>query len=379
MNLDWSAVLPVLGVALVLLVAAMVWLKGRKPKAPPAVSDEPVSKAPATLETPKTYVPDIELAPPPPPVKVKPVPVSSGSILADRLTRTRGGILGKIGKLFGKSSGETILDSEWEQLEEALLAGDVGIQTVGKLLEAIKLRLKTDSSQDLRKMLREEGESLMAGMNHGSPTGVLPKPYVISVVGVNGAGKTTTIGKLAQRFTNEGKTVLLGAGDTFRAAAIGQLKVWSDRTGAQFVTGREGADPGAVAFDAVQAGVSRGVDVVLLDTAGRLHTKAPLMEELKKIHRVIKKVMPEAPHEIWLVLDGTAGQNSIAQAKEFQKTLDLTGVVVTKLDGTAKGGAILSVAAELKLPIRFIGVGEAAEDLIPFQARPFLEAILGGS
>ena len=227
-------------------------------------------------------------------------------------------------------------------------------------------------------MIQEESEGLFSGLQHSLlPTESWPKPYVISIVGVNGAGKTTTIGKLAHRFTSGGKTVLIGACDTFRAAAISQLKVWADRAGTQFVTGREGADPGAVAFDSVTAGKARNLDVVLLDTAGRLHTKTNLMDELKKVDRVIKKVIPEAPHETWLVLDGTTGQNALQQAREFQKILALTGVVITKLDGTAKGGAILAVASELKLPIKFIGIGEAIEDLIPFEPRPFIQAILG--
>jgi fused signal recognition particle receptor len=196
-------------------------------------------------------------------------------------------------------------------------------------------------------------------------------------VGVNGVGKTTTVGKLSAYFSGQGRTVLLGAVDTFRAGAIAQLKVWAERTGSQFVTGREQADPGAVAFDAVTAGKSRGVDVVLLDTAGRLHTKDNLMEELKKIHRVVKKVIPDAPHERWLVLDGTAGQNSVRQAQEFHEALGLTGIIVTKLDGTAKGGVVFSIASDLKLPIRFIGVGEAQEDLISFAPKPYVEALLG--
>ncbi len=372
MNIDLLAELPLRQIALALLavslvVAGFLWFKRRKPTDLPAASVED-QDTPKSLNAPESLLPLASV-----PVK----PIAKGPLLSDRLTRTRGGILGKIGQLFGKSSSEKILDSEWEQLEEALLAGDVGIQTVGKLLVNLRGRLQENSAPDLRRLLLEESEALVAGLDHGFSAVGHSKPYVISVVGVNGAGKTTTVGKLAQRFATEGKTVLVGAADTFRAAAIGQLKVWADRAGAQFITGREGADPGAVAFDSVTAAVARGIDIVLLDTAGRLHTKANLMEELKKIDRVIKKVIPEAPHETWLVLDGTAGQNSISQAKEFQKTLGLTGVVVTKLDGTAKGGAILSVASELGLPIRFIGVGEAAEDLIPFQARPFLEAILG--
>ena len=300
--------------------------------------------------------------------------------LSAKLTRTRSSLLGKLTSFFGKNAA-AIPQEEWEALEEVLLAGDVGVSTTQKLLQALQSRAKNGSSgRDLKDLIQEESEALLHGLSHGEPNlSEVPSPYVISIVGVNGAGKTTTIGKMAQRFHQAQKRVLLGACDTFRAAAIGQLKVWAERANAQFVTGREGADPGAVAFDSVTAAKARGIDIVLLDTAGRLHTKTNLMEELKKIHRVIKKVIPEAPHETWLVLDGTSGQNAVQQAREFQKVLELSGVIITKLDGTAKGGAILSVANELKLPIKFIGVGEGIEDLIPFDPKPFVEAILGGN
>lgn len=310
------------------------------------------------------------------PVTPAPIVAPEGQPLGQRLSRTRGALLGGLSKFFGRSGG-AMQSQEWEELEEALLAGDVGFTTASALLSRVKGRIKNADGKGLRDLIEEESLTLFDGLSHGTSGLGAAKPLVISIVGVNGVGKTTTIGKLAQKFITDGKTVLMGAGDTFRAAAISQLKIWADRTGAQFVTGREGADPGAVAFDSVAAGKAREVDIVLLDTAGRLHTKTNLMEELKKVHRVIKKVIPEAPHEVWLVIDGTLGQNSIAQAREFQKTLDLTGVIITKLDGTAKGGAVLAIASELKLPIRFIGVGEKAEDLIPFEPKPFVEAILG--
>ena len=305
-------------------------------------------------------------------------PAPKPGALSERLGKTRGSLFGRLSRFMSRSARDSVLDAEWSEIEEALLEGDVGVTTSTALLDRVKGRLKQSSDKGLRELIQEESEALLSGITHGIPDlASVPKPYVISIVGVNGVGKTTTIGKLASFFTSKGKTVLMGAGDTFRAAAIDQLRVWSERTGAQFVAGREGGDPGAVAFDSVTAGKARGVDIVLLDTAGRLHTKTNLMDELKKVHRVVKKVIPEAPHETWLVLDGTLGQNSIQQAREFGKTLELSGVIVTKLDGTAKGGAVLAIASELRLPIRFIGVGEAAEDLLPFEPKPFIGAILG--
>ena len=298
--------------------------------------------------------------------------------LTSQLSRTRGSLFDRMSRFF-KADRDKISENEWEEIEEVLLEGDVGIGATTELLDRVKARLKTDSNQDLKTLIQEESEGMLSGLSHGLSDELPPKPWVISVVGVNGVGKTTTLGKLAQKFQSEGKSVLLGAGDTFRAAAISQLKIWADRTGAQFVTGREGADPGAVAFDAVAAAKARGIDVVLLDTAGRLHTKKNLMDELGKIHRVIKKVIPEAPHDIWIVVDGTLGQNSIHQAREFQNAMDLTGVIITKLDGTSKGGAVLSIVSDLKLPVKFIGVGEKSGDLMAFEPGPFVEAILGST
>jgi fused signal recognition particle receptor len=294
--------------------------------------------------------------------------------LSDRLGKTRDFFRSRFEKFGLSTQQKELKDSEWEQVEEALLEADVGISTTTVLLDKVKNR-----DGELRNLLKEECRGLFEGMVHGPLdfNNRPEKPFVISIVGVNGVGKTTTIGKLANQIRKQGMTVLLGAADTFRAGAISQLKIWAERSDSQFVAGKEGGDPGAVAFDSVSAGKARGLDVVILDTAGRLHTKTNLMDELKKIHRVVKKVIPEAPHETWLVLDGTIGQNSVQQAREFQKSMDLSGIIITKLDGTAKGGAIFSIVSELKLPIRYIGIGESAEDFIPFDPKLFVDAILG--
>lgn len=265
-------------------------------------------------------------------------------------------------------------ERQWCEMEELLLSADVGVHTTALLLSRMKPIVKEVS--ELHEVLHDSVTRMLESLPRPR-SGVFPRPYVISIVGINGVGKTTTIGKLAHRYRQEGKQVLLGATDTFRAGAIQQLKTWADRTGTQFVGGKEGGDPGAVAFDAVSAAKARSIDIVILDTAGRLHTKTPLMEELKKIHRVIKKVISEAPHETWLVLDAIIGQNSLQQAREFQKILELSGVIVTKLDGTAKGGALLGIASELGLAVPFIGVGEHLEDLIPFEPIRFVDTLLG--
>lgn len=335
------------------------------------VAVKPAAKLEALPVEQKAEQPPAPLSEPPAPPAVS---APDRADLSERLATTRTSLFGRLGKFFGR--GGALDPKEWEELEEVLLEGDVGVHTVTQLVERVRAKAKGTGGASLRDLLHAESEALFASQAHGLPA-LSCRPYVISIVGVNGVGKTTTIGKLAHAFKREGKSVLLGAADTFRAAAIQQLRVWSERAGVEFVAGREGGDPGAVAFDSVSAGKARGIDVVILDTAGRLHTKSNLMEELKKVHRVVKKVIPEAPHETWLVIDGTLGQNSVQQAREFQKTLELTGVIVTKLDGTAKGGAVLSIASELKLPIRFIGVGEQMGDLVPFEPKPFVSAILG--
>ncbi len=268
-------------------------------------------------------------------------------------------------------------DDELEEIEEILFTADIGVKTAQKLLEYIEKELsRKDKSrpekilgglqEKIRSMLSIETKPLDFESN---------KPLVILVVGVNGTGKTTTIGKLAMRFTDEGKKVILAAGDTFRAAAAEQLQVWAERTGAQLIRGQEGGDPGAVVYDAISAAKSQNADLVIADTAGRLHTKVNLVEELKKIHRVCGKAMPGAPHEVWLVLDATTGQNAINQAKQFHKALELTGMILTKLDGTAKGGVIIGIADTFGIPVRFIGIGEQAADLRRFDSEAFVKAL----
>ncbi|MFI5310061.1 MAG: signal recognition particle-docking protein FtsY [Gemmatimonadales bacterium] len=269
-----------------------------------------------------------------------------------------------------------------EELERLLLESDFGVGVTTRLVAEVARRAtrgEIKTRDDFQRALREGVEAaLRSGRSDPSLVFAAAPPTVILVLGVNGAGKTTFIGKLATRLRAEGKRVLIGAGDTFRAGAIDQLRLWAERSGADFISGNPGGDPAAVAFAAIDAGVTRGVDVVVIDTAGRLHTSDDLMEELRKVARVVAKRLPGAPHEALLVLDGTIGQNAVAQATTFAKSVPLTGVVVTKLDGTAKGGVIVAVHEALDVPVKFVGVGEAAEHLLPFDpaayARELLEA-----
>jgi fused signal recognition particle receptor len=296
------------------------------------------------------------------------------SRLKEGLTKTRA----QLGALF---SGRR-LDAEWfDDVETALLTADVGTQATAELLSAIRAEVKArklnnDSApEELQSAVCHCIEAAMAPI---VPTVAenRPTPQVVMVAGVNGAGKTTSIGKLAHSWKTEGKKILLGAGDTFRAAAREQLIVWGERNGVDVISQAQG-DPAAVAFDSVSAGMARGMDIVLVDTAGRLPTQLHLMEELKKVKRVMAKAIPDAPHEIWLVIDGGTGQNAIAQVKAFDDALGLTGLVVTKLDGTAKGGVLLAIAKARPIPVRYIGVGEGIEDLQPFDARAFAQALVG--
>ena len=296
--------------------------------------------------------------------------------LKSGLQKTRTSLAGGIENIVqGKAKvGLELLD----ELEETLLIADVGMKTTTFILEDLKkdvaqnrIRENDEVLQYLKgqmfKVLSQNNKSIQFSKN---------KPLVILMVGINGSGKTTTIGKLAQKWKKEGKKVLLAAGDTFRAAAIDQLQVWAERADINCISQKSGADPSAVAYDAVQAAVARNVDVLLIDTAGRLQTNQNLMEELKKVKRVIGKVLPGAPHETLLVLDATLGQNSISQAKHLHEALELDGFVMTKLDGTAKGGVLLNLSGELKLPIHFIGVGEKAEDLQVFDSKKFVDALI---
>ncbi|MHB0972331.1 MAG: signal recognition particle-docking protein FtsY [Thermoanaerobaculia bacterium] len=266
-----------------------------------------------------------------------------------------------------------------DALEEGLLGADVGAELTTELIERLERRVREENIstvESLAHALREETRRLIPAQVKGGIDTAGAKPFVILVVGVNGTGKTTTIAKLAQKWTAEGKSVLLGAADTFRAAAIDQLQMWADRVGVPMVKHKPGADPGAVAHDSITAAKARGTDIVIIDTAGRLHNKGHLMQELAKIRRVIDKEMPGAPHETLLVLDGTTGQNGVSQAGAFLEAAKITGLVVTKLDGTAKGGVILSIMRHFSIPVKFVGVGESADDLLPFDPDAFLDALL---
>jgi fused signal recognition particle receptor len=296
------------------------------------------------------------------------------------LQKTKDGFLSKITKaIAGKSTvDEEVLDS----LEDALVSADVGIDTTVQIIDRIEKRVSKDKylgTGELNKILQQEIEALLvdapAGNQYNFTSPMPSKPYVILVVGVNGVGKTTTIGKLANNFKKGGKSVLLGAADTFRAAATEQLTIWSERAGVPIVKQDMGSDPAAVAFDTVQSGVTRGSDVIIIDTAGRLHNKAHLMDELGKIKRVIQKVIPDAPHEVMLVLDGSTGQNALEQAKHFTAATDVTALTITKLDGTAKGGVVLAIANQFKIPVKFIGVGEKMEDLLVFDKHEFVDSL----
>lgn len=296
------------------------------------------------------------------------------------LEKTKTGFLSKLTKaIAGKSSVD---DEVLDNLEEALVSADVGIETTVQIIERIEKRVAKDkylNTSELNGILQQEMENILVDAPESDAytfSSALPaKPFVILVVGVNGVGKTTTIGKLAYNFKKAGKSVLLGAADTFRAAAVDQLTIWSERVGVPIVKQGMGADPASVAFDTVQSGVSREVDVVIIDTAGRLHNKAHLMEELSKIKRVIQKHIPEAPHEVLLVLDGSTGQNALEQARQFTAATDVSALAITKLDGTAKGGVVLAIANQFKIPVKFIGMGEKMEDLLVFDKHEFVDSL----
>ncbi len=295
------------------------------------------------------------------------------------LEKSKTTFLSKMSKaVAGKSTvDEDVLDD----LEDVLVSSDVGVATTIKIIKRIEERVERDKylgTAELNEILREEIAGLLSETETGSGNGfdfdTSSKPYVIMVVGVNGVGKTTTIGKLAHQFKKDGKKVLLGAADTFRAAAIDQLQVWADRTGVPIVKQQMGSDPASVAFDAVESAVKQDVDVVIIDTAGRLHNKVNLMNELTKVKRVMQKVIPNAPHEVLLVLDGSTGQNAFEQAKQFTAATEVTSLAVTKLDGTAKGGVVIGISDQFKIPVKYIGVGEGLEDLQTFNKFEFVDS-----
>ena len=325
---------------------------------PPALEEEETELRPSEEET--EVLPSV------------PAPVAGPSVFERfkaGLARTRQGL----GGLFG--SGQPVDDSLFEKLEEALISADVGVRTAMTLVEELRAtghQQPEELREALRGLIRTRLQRFDPALNPAPAEG----PHVLLVVGVNGSGKTTSIGKLAHRFREEGRSVLLAAGDTFRAGAIEQLGVWAKRSGADFISKPEGSDPASVCYDALEAAQARGSQVVLLDTAGRLQSMKPLMDELSKVTRVVSRALPGAPHEVLLVLDGTMGQNAISQARSFKEVTGVTGVVLTKLDGTAKGGVVVAITEELSLPIKFIGIGEGIDDLRPFDAEAFAQALV---
>lgn len=299
--------------------------------------------------------------------------------LLDRLkagiAKTRAGLVEKLEDTF---KGKKEIDADLlEELEYALITSDIGVRTATEILETVRQRVERHLASDaaeVKGLIRQHLLEVLEATERpwGKPAA---PPQVVMIVGVNGAGKTTSIGKLTNHFRNEGKQVLLCAADTFRAAAIDQLEIWAQRNGVEMIRQQQGSDPSAVLFDSLQAAKARGVDMVIVDTAGRLHTKENLMAELEKMRRTAQRVIPEAPHEVLLVLDATTGQNGLEQARKFTEATGVTGIVLTKLDGTAKGGVVVAIARELNLPIRFIGVGEQIDDLLPFEAEKFVAGL----
>ena len=291
------------------------------------------------------------------------------------LTKTREALSGTLGSVF--SGFSEIDDDFYDELEESLILADLGVDTAVKATDSLRKRIREQHIKTTEEAKSALKEILVEMLNVGdTELNLSTTPSVILVIGVNGVGKTTTIGKIATRLTNEGKNVLLVAGDTFRAAAADQLEIWAERSGASIVRQQEGADPASVVFNGIQSAKAKGSDVIIIDTAGRLHNKTNLMNELNKISRIVERELPDAAREVLLVLDGTTGQNGLIQAKQFKEIAGVTCVALTKLDGTAKGGIVIAVADALQLPVKFVGVGEKADDLMPFEARDFVDALL---
>ena len=352
------------------------------PPPPPEALGEERPKITVDAESEPTQPLQLEDLVPRPPeapaaeARVTPPPAPPADLGAFRsgLKSTRGNLISRLAGVFrrGRELDASILD----EVEEVLITADVGVHTTERILEALRTQMNgghLSSADDAWEAIREEARSILAASGQG--LAIEQTPTVILVVGVNGVGKTTTIGKLASRFERQGKTLLLGAGDTFRAAAVTQLEVWGRRVGCEVVKGKDRADPGSVIFDAIEKAKGEGIDIVIADTAGRLHTKVPLMDELKKLGRTVEKALGRPADHVLLVLDATTGQNAIQQAQLFKDALPLSGIVLTKLDGTAKGGVILGIVDQHQVPIEFIGIGERVEDLKPFSAEAFLEAL----
>jgi len=365
----WGVLVLILAIALTKIIQR---LATRKPPVEPqaAAPESPAEHGPLSADGDEAYPAAATEAA----AEIQPAaPTGFLARLKERLGKTRRSLAAGLEGLF---SGQRRIDAELlDDLEELLITADIGVQTTTALMGRISERkAEIADAEQLKNALKEEILALV-GTAAPPPPRDGAKPHVIMVVGVNGVGKTTTIGKLAARFTAAGEKVLIGAADTFRAAAGEQLAIWAQRSGADIVRHRENADPAAVAFDTIEAALARGVDVVLVDTAGRLHTKVNLMAELKKIQRTIDRKLPGAPHEVLLVLDATTGQNALTQAKLFQETVGITGIALTKLDGTAKGGIVISICNSLQIPLKYIGIGEKIEDLQDFDPEKFVAAL----
>ncbi|HEY4243628.1 MAG TPA: signal recognition particle-docking protein FtsY [Kofleriaceae bacterium] len=320
----------------------------------------------------QAVVPETEEAPPEEPEPV--ADVEATEAYKAGLAKTRGGFVAKLGRLFGKKQ----IDADTlGELEEVLFTADIGPRAADRIFQSVKTGLSKSELENPEKIWKQIRTASREILTVDAPKLDLGahKPFVLLVLGVNGVGKTTTIGKLAQKWSDEGKKVLLAAGDTFRAAATEQLEVWGERAKVPVVKGKSGGDPSSVIFEAIKRGVDEGFDIVICDTAGRLHNNAGLMDELKKVRRVCDKAMAGSPHETWMVLDATTGQNAISQAKTFKAEMEITGIVLTKLDGSAKGGVVLGICDELKVPVRFVGVGEKIGDLRPFDPAAFVDAL----
>lgn len=356
--------------------------KAAPPEEPKKETEEAAAKPPGVKPPPVEQLPSDEVIPAEEPAAIappaEPPPVVSRKDVAGLrkgLAATRGGFMARLKAIF---TGKKEIDPAiLEQVEEVMLSSDVGVKTTQAILERLREQMDKRELSDADAVwaaIRAEATRILSIPTPKPPAA---KPVVVLMVGVNGVGKTTTIGKLATKWTADGKKVMLAAGDTFRAAAVQQLEVWGKRVGVEVVKGKEGADPGAVAYEATKKAVEAQADVLLVDTAGRLHTKVNLMDEIKKVKRTIAKAFEGAPHETLLVIDATTGQNALQQATMFKEALELTGIILTKLDGTAKGGVMLGVCDELKVPVRYIGLGERAEDLREFVAADFVEALFG--
>ena len=355
-------------VLLLVVVLVRVFRRRRAHRAEgvaPPVEAEPEALDGAPAEA---AAPAVEVAPP---VEAAP-PAREPARLRERLRRTSDALVGRMGQLL---AGRRVDDELIDELEALLFGADLGVKMVQGLLDEVQKKASGQDAEEVRRILRDAMLETLRDVEIGGGLEIAARPHVILVLGVNGSGKTTTIGKLAARHAALGHRVILGAADTFRAAAIEQLQAWGERVGCDVIAGRPGSDPSAVAFDTLKAAVARGADVAIIDTAGRLQTKKPLMEQLGKMVRVIGRDLEGAPHEVLLVLDANTGQNAISQARLFTEVASVTGLVLTKLDGTAKGGVILGLAAEFGIPLKHVGVGEAIEDLRDFSAEEFVEAI----